>query len=265
MNSKQLEGKTAVVTGAGGDIGMGICSVLAKEGASVVGVDIDEKAVQRAMEMVAKSTGGKVLAIKMDVTSNESINSAIKQINDKLGGTDVLVNNAGVITLSPLLDIPDRDWDFVMNVNAKGVFLCTKLFVKDMIRRKVGGIIVNISSAASKVPFPNEAHYNASKAAVNAITKASARELAPYNIRVNAICPGGVDAKMLKDVANYAAKNAKTSPNEIIKSVLSTISIGRLVKPEEIGQLVAFLSSDNSAAITGQLINIDGGDVAINS
>ena len=181
-----------------------------------------------------------------------------------MGGADALVNNAGVITLSPFLELPDHEWDFIMNVNAKGVFLCTKLFAKDMIRRKVAGTIVNISSAASKVPFPNQVHYNASKAAVNAITKASARELAPYNIRVNAICPGAVDAKMLKDVANYAAKNMNVSPSDIINSILSTVSTKRLVKPEEIGQLVAFLLSDSSASISGQLINIDGGDVTIN-
>lgn len=263
LSDKPLAGKVAVVTGAGGGIGSKICLELAKEGAHIVAADSNE-GTARAISDQLNASGNRSLPVKMDVTSSGSISNAISMIIEHLKSVDILVNNAGVLTLSPLLDLSESDWDFVLDVNAKGVFLCTKLIAKEMIRLKKSGVIVNIASIAAKVPISHQIHYCASKAAVIALTKVSAQELAPYGIRVNAVCPGAVDTEMFSSVLRYEAEKSKTSPEEIKNSILSNMSLGRLIRPEEIGKTVAFLCSDAASVISGQAINIDGGNVTVN-
>jgi len=259
----QLEGKVAVVTGGGAGIGASICAELADEGARIVVADIDENAAARVARRLERKGIG-TMAAKLDVRSGDSISLAIRKIGAQMGSPDILVNNAGVLTMSPFLELSEKDWDFVMDVNAKGVFLCTKLFAAEMARRKKRGIIVNIASIAAKVPLAHQAHYCASKAAVVALTKVSAVELAPYGIRVNVVCPGAIDTEMFANVLDYEAKLAKTKPGDIKKAILSNIGLGRLIKPSEIAGVVAFLCSDRASVISGQAINVDGGNATVN-
>ena len=261
---RRLDGRVAAVTGAGGEIGRGICSELAREGASIAALDLDGKAARETMHAVVRQFKVKATAIRMDVTLGRSIKTAVKRITEELGATEILVNNAGVLTLSPLLELPEKEWDFVMNVNAKGVFLCSKIFAGEMVRRKAKGSIVNISSIAGKVPLRDQVHYCASKAAVIAITKVSALELASHHIRVNAVCPGAVDTEMFSGVVEDVAKKEGRQRNAVVRGILANIGIRRLIEPEEVGRVVAFLCSDEAAVISGQAINADGGNFTVN-
>lgn len=263
MSRKGLHGKVIAVTGAGGGIGRAICIELAHQGAFVASLDSDRKEAARTASMVAE-LGSRSLGLKLDVLSEGQIEDAIHTINKELGGIYGLVNNAGVLTLSPMIELTQKDWDLVMDVNAKGVFLCSKLFAKDMIRRRTAGVVINISSIAGKVPLEDQVHYCASKAAVIAITKVSALELSRHNIRVNAVCPGAVETKMFDQVIKYTSKATGKKQDEILSEILASVGIGRLVKPEEVAKVVTFLCSDDAAAITGQAINVDGGNVGVN-
>ena len=260
LSRVSLDGMVAVVTGAGGEIGRAISSELSKVGARVCASDADLKAARATAEVLRS---GKVVAIEMDVTREKSISEALAKIEKDVGPVDILVNNAGVLTLSPLLELPEKDWDFVLNVNAKGVFLCSKHFGRQMAKRK-RGVIVNIASVAAKVPLEDQIHYCASKAAVVAVTKVSSLELAPYGIRVNAVCPGAIDTEMFAKVVEHFTKKQRTSPKEVRDAILSNIGIRRLIRPAEIAKLVAFLCSDEASAISGQAINIDGGNATVN-
>jgi len=263
-NLRRLDGRVAAVTGAGGEIGRGICMELAREGASIAALDRDGKAAQETAQAVRRQFRVKATAIRMNVTLERSVKTAMKRIAGELGETEILVNNAGVLTLSPLLELPEKEWDFVMNVNAKGVFLCSKIFANEMVQKKVKGSIVNISSIAGKVPLRNQVHYCASKAAVIAITRVSALELAGQNIRVNAVCPGAVDTEMFSGVVEDVAKKEGRQRNAVVKGILANIGIRRLIEPEEVGKVVAFLCSEEAAVISGQAINADGGNFTVN-
>ncbi len=258
------DGVVAAVTGAGGQIGRAICSEMARRGAKIAALDLDLGASRATARVVKRRFGVATAAFEIDVLNSRSIASAIESTKSELGDAGVLVNNAGVLTLSPMLDLPESDWDRVMDVNAKGVFLCSKLFAREMIKRRIHGSIVNISSIAGKIPLQYQAHYCASKAAVIAITKVSALELAIHKIRVNAVCPGAVDTKMFSSVVEYEAKAEKRTYRDIEQEILGKIGIRRLIKPEEIGRVVAFLCSEEAGVITGQAINVDGGNTAVN-
>jgi NAD(P)-dependent dehydrogenase (short-subunit alcohol dehydrogenase family) len=263
MSRRRLQDKVIAVTGAGGGIGRAVCLELAREGAYVASLDSDRREAARTAAMVAEC-GSRSLGLRLDVLSEEQIVDSIRRVNEELGGIYGLVNNAGVLTLSPMIELRESDWDLVMDVNAKGVFLCSKLFAKDMIRRGTEGVVVNISSIAGKVPLEDQVHYCASKAAVIAITKVSALELSRHRIRVNAVCPGAVETKMFEQVVDHTSKVNGKRQEEVLKEILMGVEIGRLIKPEEIAKVVAFLCSEDSAAITGQAINVDGGNTSVN-
>jgi NAD(P)-dependent dehydrogenase (short-subunit alcohol dehydrogenase family) len=247
-----LAGTVAIVTGAGSGIGRGIALVLAREGADLVLTDLDEARVQE----VAEEVGG--TALQHDVTSWESCEGVVARTLELKGGVDVLVNNAGVSRSVPFQELDEAEWDRVNDVNAKGTFLCCRAVVPHMIERR-SGRIVNVSSMAGKEALPLFIHYCASKFAVIGLTQGLAKELAPYDINVNAVCPGVVRTPLWEPLLDQLAESKGISRDEAWQEFVDGIPLGRPQEPEDIGEVVAFLASEKSRNMTGQGINITGG------
>jgi meso-butanediol dehydrogenase/(S,S)-butanediol dehydrogenase/diacetyl reductase len=266
----KLENKTAIVTGAGRGIGRAIATTLAKEGADIVLVDVERlqsvssqyqdsylRGHQAALKLVdeIRLMGHRAMAVNTDVTKGAEVARMVEQALKEFGKIDILVNNAGVVTNANVVDLSEDQWDLVMNVNAKGVFLCCKAVAPHMIRNR-SGKIVNISSESGKTGEKGLAHYCASKFAVIGFTQSLALELAPYNITVNAVCPGMVYTKMWEYLTKV--EDAKTpSEEKFAQDVKQLMPLGRPQTPEDIANAVLFLcTSDN---ITGESINVTGG------
>jgi len=270
VSSMLLSNKTAIITGAGRGIGRAISLSLAKEGANIVAVDVqnlDDSASHyqtpnidghnAALELVdlIHSFGGRAIAVNADVTKSNEVEQAIQATLREFGTIDILVNNAGVITYANVVDLTESQWDLVMNVNAKGVFVCCKLAAPHMMKNR-SGKIVNISSESGKTGEVGLAHYCASKFAVIGFTQSLALELAPFNINVNAVCPGMVDTKMWQYLTQVGDPKPHTD-NRFNQLVKQTMPLGRPQSPEDIARAVLFLClSDN---ITGESINVTGG------
>jgi NAD(P)-dependent dehydrogenase (short-subunit alcohol dehydrogenase family) len=193
------------------------------------------------------------------VTKSDDVRNLVETAVERLGGVDVFVNNAGTITMRPVVELSDDDWDMVMDVNAKGVFLCTRAVLPHMLERK-SGAIVNIASQAGKRGYKLFAHYCASKAAVIVFSKGVALEVAPH-VRVNCVCPGIVNTDMME--REYAWEEAMTgeSKESIKKRWMSGVPMGRFQEPEDIAGVALFLASDDASEMTGQAINVTGGMV----
>ncbi|MEL7626311.1 MAG: SDR family NAD(P)-dependent oxidoreductase [Anaerolineaceae bacterium] len=252
-----LEGRVALVTGGGRGMGRGICKILAEEGAHVIVADI---VMENAMEVVnwINEHGGHASQAHIDITDPVSVEKVFTEAIEEFGKVDILVNNAGVTRMNKFEDIPLKEFNFVFNVNTTGTFICCQEFTKHAIEGNYGGSILNIASNAGKVGFQNQLHYNAAKAAVINMTRNLAAELAPHHINVNAICPGAVATEMLMEVARSLSDGDEDEAKKIMQS-FAVPQLGRLVLPEEIGKIVAFLVSDSASIIRGQSINVDGG------
>lgn len=240
-----LENKTAIVTGAKQGIGRGIALVLAKHGAKVVVADLDQAACQKVADEIIAS-GGQALAVKCDVSQKAEVDNLIKQAKDKFGSLDILVNNAGIFPFVSFDKMTEADWDKVININLKSIFLCSQAALKIMPNN---ARIINISSIASVVGFAGLTHYCASKGAINAFVRALALEVAPRQITVNNIAPGAIETP--------GASGAMTE--ELKKKTTAMIPEARFGQPEDIAHAVAFLSSPEAGYITGQTIVVDGG------
>lgn len=248
-----LSGKTIIVTGAAKGIGKETALTLAEAGAKVAAVDIDEAGVRVTVGEIVKN-GGTAVAIKADVTSVDKVNEMVEKTIECYGTIDVLVNSAAIIIPRlPFYEIDLEDWDKIYEVDVKGVFLCCRAVVPHMIKRKRGKII-NIGSVAGKIPRLNMAAYCSAKAAVIHLSKVLALELAPHNINVIAHCPGTTGTDMVLDTLT-GGDPAK------LQQWLDGIPLGRLAEPRDQAYLVAFLASDLANHITGQSINVDGGQV----
>jgi 3-oxoacyl-[acyl-carrier protein] reductase len=242
-----LKGKVAIITGASRGIGKGIAIALAKAGACVV---INYKSNDEAAEETFREIsefGAYAMKIKGDVSDYEFSKQMIKTTVEKLGKIDILINNAGISKVGLFMDALPEEWDSVLNVNLIGTINCSHNAVKEMIKQKSGSII-NISSMWGNVGASCEVIYSASKGAINSFTKALAKELAPSNIRVNAIAPGVIDTEMNKWLSD-----------EDRKSLVEEIPMMKFGEVDDVGNLVTFLASENSKYITGQVITIDGG------
>lgn len=262
-----LKGKVAIVTGAVGAIGRGICTVLAHEGMSIVVADIAQDACDRfaselnypaASHGAIKASGGSALGVAVDVTSGSSTAKMAQQVLDAFGQIDALVNNAGIIVAASLVDHTEEDFDRIMNVNLKGAFLCAKAVVPHMIERKQGRII-NIASVAAKRAGPLECAYAASKHGMLGLNQVWCQELGPHNITVNAVGPGFVKSVMWKDHLSPAYAPAfGVEPAELVDTLAKAVMpLGRPQTPEDIGQAVAYLcKADN---VSGQTLLVDGG------
>lgn len=250
----KLEGKVALITGASKGIGEGIAKTYAKYGAKVVLLARSSYVDSLADELNKK--GFEALAVKADVANKGEVEKALKNAVSKFGKIDILVNNAGVCKLGNFLEMTDDDRDFHIDVNIKGVWNVTKAVLHLMIKEKYGKIIIMSSVTGDMVADAGETAYATTKAALVGFTKSLAIEVAKHNITVNAICPGYVETPMAKSIA---MQSNGENPEEVTKGIENAVPLKRLAKPEEVGELAAFLGSDESSYITGTQVVIDGG------
>ena len=252
-----LSGKTAIVTGGAVGIGYGIAYRLAEAGANVVIANRTEGTCREAAETL-KAKGWKAVPIESDVSSEESVKELVGATLKQFGQIDVLVNNAGIYPSIPLRNMSLRDFEQVLDINLKGVFLCTKYVSEEMIKRKRGGKIINITSIDALHPsMIGLAHYDASKHGAWGFTKNAALELAPYHIWVNAIAPGGILTPGVQKLQKAPA--AESSTQDDVKAFSERIPMARLGDPDDIGKVALFLASDMSSYMTGSQIVVDGG------
>jgi len=243
-----LEGQVAIITGGGTGIGRGIALEFAKAGADVV-VASRRLAVLEKIGREVTALGKRSLAVQTDISRKTDVDNLVQKVMDEFGVIDILVNNAGVDGKFTLLETPEDEWDRVIDTNLKGYYLCCQAVGKRMVERKKGNII-NIASEAA---FRGGSSYNISKAGVVNLTRGLARELASYNIRVNAIAPGWVRTEMSKAMQNDPVA---------YKEALAEIPLGRIAEPSDIASVALFLASDASRHITGDTILVDGGGLA---
>ena len=242
-----LRDQVAIVTGAGGGIGRAIAEALAAEGAHVSIWDVQETPARAAAEAIRRS-GGAASHATVDVSAAGPVRAAVDQVAGAHGRIDILVNNAGICRVAPIAAISESDWDLVLAVNLKGTFLCAQAVMEVMkpLRR---GKIINMGSVSGKVGgIAVGAHYSASKAAVMCLTKSLARELAPFNINVNAIAPGVIATDMTQAITGGDWDR-----------YLSTIPLGRVGSVRDVAEVALFLASERAAYLTGEIIDVNGG------
>jgi NAD(P)-dependent dehydrogenase (short-subunit alcohol dehydrogenase family) len=252
-SARELDGQTALVTGAGAGIGRAIARALADAGVRVAVSDLDLDAAGRVAEELPGA-----LALRLDVTSAESAREAVAAAEDALGPLDVLCNNAGVSTMNRIEALSEEEWDFNFAVNAKGVFLVTRAALPGMIARRAG-CIVNTASMAGKRPAPLLAHYAASKWACIGFTVSAAVELGPYGIRVNCVCPGYVETSMQERELVWEGALRGLPPEEVAAGYIRLTPLGRMETPEDVAAVVRWLCSPAAAFVTGAAIDVTGG------
>lgn len=248
-----LDGKVALVTGAGRGIGQQIAKKLAEAGAKVAVVDLQEDWCRETVDLV-EAVGSTALALGCNVAESAEVDACVKRVVETFGTVDVLVNNAGITKDGLLMRMSDADWDAVLNVNLKGTFLFTRAVARPMMRNKaadgtpLGGAIINLASVVGIMGNAGQANYTASKGGVIALTKTTAKELGSRNVRCNAVAPGFIQSKMT-DVL----------PDDVKKAYMETIPLRRFGTAEDIAKCVAFLAGPDAAYITGQIISVNGG------
>jgi len=251
MDKYQLNNKVVLVTGAGSGLGKAIAELLAHRGAVVAIVDVVESAAKSAAEEVTRQ-GGKAAPFICDVANTQQVNQAVEQVIAVFGGIDLLVNNAGIGDNStPVDEMNDDQWERMINVHLSGTFRMTRAAVPSM-KKRGGGRIVNISSQSGMVGEPDYCHYCAAKAGILGLTKALAKELAPFKIAVNAVAPGVIETPYFK---NYS--------EEQMAAKRALVPWGRLGRPEDVAELTAFLLSDAAEYITGQVVSPNGGKTIV--
>ena len=246
MSANRLDGKVAVVTGAGRGIGFEIAQWLAEAGARVGIADIHEPELEGAVQQVL-AAGYTALALRADVSDQLQVKAMVDRVFRRWGRIDILVNNAGICPLTPVLEITPDEWDRVLEINLKGAFLCSQAAIPVMTAQQSGKIINIASSAGQMGGIAVGLHYSASKAGLLGLTKSLARMLAP-KIQVNAVSPGTTESEMTRSWDDTAINN-----------IIRQIPAGRLGRPSDIAAAVLFLASDEASFITGQTINVNGG------
>jgi 3-oxoacyl-[acyl-carrier protein] reductase len=244
-----LNGKIAIVTGAGHGIGKEIALNLARNGAEVVVTDVSDKIFEVGKEI--ESVGSKAFPVKCDVTDAKEAVAIEDRVLGKYERIDILVNNAGIYPQKPFLEMTNEDWNKVIGINLNGAFHCTKAVIPKMVEQKYGKIVNIASIAGAVIGYMNLAHYSASKAGIVGFTKSLALEMAQYKININAIAPGPIDIGGIP------------AGSEMVQQIIKTIPIGRMGLPIDIANLVLFLASDESSFITGQCIVCDGGSTIL--
>ena len=243
----RLSGKVALVTGSARGIGRAIAELFSAEGATVVVSDVGSDAGARETLAALEAAGGKGMVEMFDVSDPGQVEAGVKNILEAQGRIDVLVNNAGITRDNLLLRMSEEEFDAVLRVNLKGTWLLTKTVTRHMMKQR-SGRVVNISSVVGMMGNAGQSNYAAAKAGIIGFTKATARELAPRNITVNAIAPGFIRTAMTAGL-----------PEAVQKNFLAQIPLGRFAEPKEVAELALFLASDAASYITGQVIGINGG------
>ena len=251
--------KVAAVTGGAGGLGLATVKRLLAEGTHVAVLDRSPAALERALAELQNDD--RILAATCDVTDRESIGAALAAIVQRWGSIDTLVNGAGVCTFAAFEDISEDEWDMVIDVNAKGTFLCCQAVVPHM-RAAGRGAIVNVASQAGRRGEKLIAHYCAAKGAVVNLSRALALELAPV-IRVNTVCPGVIKTEMIEGELKWREQHLGQDPEQALDEWRADIPLARFQQPEDIAEAIAFLASDRSSEITGQALSVDGGTVMI--
>jgi NAD(P)-dependent dehydrogenase (short-subunit alcohol dehydrogenase family) len=248
----ELEGKVAIVTGAAQGIGRAVANLLSDRGARVVINDISDEAAIAASNAIC-DRGGEAIPVLADVTDPRAVEELIRTAVSVFSRVDILVNNAGVLRPTRLPLITEQEWDLVVNSNLKSTFLCSQAVLPHFISQRYGRI-VNLSSTAGKsVSTLGGVHYTAAKAGILGLTRAFAKEMAPHNIRVNAVCPGLVNTEMVQ---------RNISPEQLSRFV-DAFPISRICEPSEVAELIFFLVSDKANYITGAAFDINGGDLMV--
>jgi len=263
----RLEGCVAIVTGSGRGIGRAIALRYAQEGATVVAVDITEESVQTVAAEI-RAAGGKAEALRVDLREPEQSGTMVTRAVGRFGRLDVLVNNAGVVRVRPLLETTPEDWDFINDVNARGLFFALQAGARQMVQQaplaagRPRGKIINVASIAGRMGRPMFAAYAASKAAAISITQSAATALAPQ-VTVNAICPGVVETDMWRQIDQEWTEVDRRPAGSAWQDRIRGIPLGRPETPEDLTGMAAFLASADSDYITGQSYHVDGGLVML--
>lgn len=247
MSEDNSDRRVCLVTGASRGIGEAIALAFGRYGDIVVINYLSNEARAQGVAAAVAAAGGAAVAIKADVGNNADVSRMFDEVDSRFGRLDILVNNAGAARPGLLMLMDESDWDSVITTNLKGVFNCTKAATRQMLSRRKGSII-NISSMSGITGLAGQTPYSAAKGGVISFTKAAAKELAPFGIRVNVVIPGAIETEMLQDV-----------PDDVRKRWLEMIPLKRLGRPDEVAGIVRFLASDEASYMTGEAITVSGG------
>src|SRR4051812_28355505 len=255
----RLEGKRAIVTGAGSGMGHAIAVRFAEEGANVMIADLNHAAALQVAEEIT-AIGSQAIAVPVDVRDQAQVQEMVDTAVSVFGGLDILVNNAGVGKIIPFLDTTEQDWDFMFDVNCKGMLWCSQSAARRMIEQGRGGKIINLASQAGRRGEALVLAYCASKACVISMTQSMALALAPHKINVNGIAPGIVDTPLWVDIDRQFAQLLGWEIGEPKRRFSESIPLGRIEQPEDVVGAAIFLASSDSDYITQQTLNVDGGN-----